>query len=151
VERKKGQRYSKEFLRQAVERMNTCGNIAGLARELGLGRRVLYYWRDRIDEANPPLSRTRELMLPSMSRPANPYDNATCESFLKTLKREEIRAVSYHDFEELQCRIEEFIEQYYNRDRLHSALRYRSPDDFEAAVGARPQSAPAALLNFFTQ
>jgi putative transposase len=87
----------------------------------------------------------------SMSRPANPYDNATCESFLKTLKREEIRAVSYHDFEELQCRIEEFIEQYYNRDRLHSALRYRSPDDFEAAVGARPQSAPAAILNFFAQ
>jgi transposase-like protein len=63
VERKKGQRYSKEFLRQAVERMNTCGNIAGLARELGLGRRVLYYWRDRIDETNPPHSRTRELML----------------------------------------------------------------------------------------
>jgi putative transposase len=90
-------------------------------------------------------------MLPSMSRPGNPYDNATCESFLKTLKREEIHAVSYHDFEELHCRVEEFIEQYYNRDRLHSALRYRSPDDFEAAVGARPQSAPAAILSFFTQ
>jgi transposase InsO family protein len=41
-------------------------------------------------------------MLPSMSRPANPYDNATCESFLKTLKREEIHASTYHDFEDLQ-------------------------------------------------
>jgi transposase InsO family protein len=50
-------------------------------------------------------------MLPSMSRPANPYDNATCESFLKTLKREEIYANTYRDFEELQESVEEFIEQ----------------------------------------
>ena len=55
-------------------------------------------------------------MLPSMSRPGNPYDNATCES-LRTLKREEIRAVSYHDFEELHESVEEFIKQYYNRHR----------------------------------
>jgi transposase InsO family protein len=46
-----------------------------------------------------------------MSRPANPYDNATCESFLKTLKREEIYANTYRDFEELQESVEEFIEQ----------------------------------------
>jgi putative transposase len=59
-----------------------------------------------------------------MSRPANPYDNATCESFLKTLKREEIRTTDYRDFEELNGRIEEFIERYYNRWRLHSALSY---------------------------
>jgi putative transposase len=49
-------------------------------------------------------------MLPSMSRRANPYDNATCESFLKTLKREEIYASQYRNFEELHQRIEEFIE-----------------------------------------
>ena len=65
------------------------------------------------------MERLREnQMLPSMSRPANPYDNATCESFLKTLKREEIHATDYRDFEELNGRIEEFIEQYYNRWRL---------------------------------
>ena len=61
-------------------------------------------------------------MVPSMSRPANPYDNASCESFMKTLKREEIYANKYDDLEKLRANIEEFIEQYYNRQRLHSAL-----------------------------
>ena len=50
-------------------------------------------------------------MLPGMSRPSNPYDNATCESFLKSLKREEINATTYRDFEDLQKRLEEFIEE----------------------------------------
>jgi putative transposase len=70
-------------------------------------------------------------MVPSMSRPANPYDNASCESFIKTLKREEIYANKYDNLEHLQANIEEFIEQYYNRQRLHSALGYRSPEEFE--------------------
>ena len=56
-----------------------------------------------------------------MSRPANPYDNATCESFLKTLEREEIHASTYRDFEVLRERMEEFIERYYKCCRLHSA------------------------------
>jgi transposase-like protein len=63
VEPKKGQRYSKEFRRQAVERMNSCGNIVGLARELGICRRALYNWRDRLDETNPPPARSREQIL----------------------------------------------------------------------------------------
>ena len=54
-------------------------------------------------------------MIPSMSRPANPYDNASCESFMKTLKREEIYANEYRDLDDLRSNIEEFIEQYYNR------------------------------------
>ena len=54
-------------------------------------------------------------MIPSMSRPANPYDNASCESFMKTLKREEIYANEYRDLDHLRANIEEFIEQYYNR------------------------------------
>src|SRR5258707_3821398 len=61
-------------------------------------------------------------MVPSMSRPANPYDNASCESFMKTLKQEEIYANRYENLEQLRANIEEFIEQYYNRQRLHSAL-----------------------------
>jgi len=61
----------------------------------------------------------------SMSRPANPYDNASCESFMKTLKREEIYANRYEDLEHLRTNIEGFIEQYYNRQRLHSALGHR--------------------------
>lgn len=70
-------------------------------------------------------------MVPSMSRPANPYDNASCESFIKTLKREEIYANEYQDLEHLRSNIEEFIERYYNQKRLHSALGYRSPEEFE--------------------
>jgi len=89
-------------------------------------------------------------MLPSMSRPANPYDNATCESSLKTLKREEIHASAYRDFEDLQVRLEEFIDRYYNRCRLHSALRYCSPEEFEKRTQTRAEGTlPAAVMTFF--
>jgi putative transposase len=89
-------------------------------------------------------------MLPSMSRPSNPYDNATCESFLKTLKREEIHASTYRDFEDLWERMEEFIEGYYNVRRLHSALGYRSPEDFEKECQRESQrTSAAAMMTFF--
>ncbi len=68
---------------------------------------------------------------PSMSRPANPYDNAFCESFMRTLKREEIDARAYCDLDDLRAHVQEFIERYYNRCRLHSALGYRPPEEFE--------------------
>jgi transposase InsO family protein len=71
-------------------------------------------------------------MIPSMSRPGNPYDNATCESFIKTLKREEIYANEYEDLEHVLKSVGGFIERYYNRNRLHSALGYRSPAEFES-------------------
>jgi putative transposase len=73
-------------------------------------------------------------IIPSMSRPGNPYDNAFCESFMKTLKKEEIYCNKYQDLDDLTQHAEEFIDQYYNRQRLHSALGYRSPADFEAAA-----------------
>jgi putative transposase len=76
-------------------------------------------------------------MTPSMSRPGNPYDNATCESFFKTLKREEIYANDYCDLEHLLETVGTFIERYYNRYRLHSALGYRSPDEFEKEIVSR--------------
>lgn len=69
----------------------------------------------------------------SMSRIAYPYDNARCESFLKTLKQEEIYCRRYHTLEELRGNLEQFIEHYYNQQRLHSALNYRSPAEFEAS------------------
>jgi putative transposase len=71
-------------------------------------------------------------IVPSMSRPANPYDNASCESFMKTLKREEIYANKYNDLEHLRANIEEFIDQYYNRQRLHSALGLSIPGKIRA-------------------
>ena len=87
-------------------------------------------------------------MIPSMSRPANPYDNASCESFLKTLKREEIYANRYGDLDDLRANIGAFIEQYYNRCRLHSALGYRSPEEFERAIKLEPASAGASMSFF---
>ena len=67
----------------------------------------------------------------SVSRPGNPGDNANCESFFRTLKREEIRATQYANVEDLRTKISRFIDNYYNRKRLHSALGYRSPAEFE--------------------
>ena len=86
----------------------------------------------------------------SMSRAGNPYDNATCESWIKTLKVEEIYVNQYQDLEDLRDHAQEFIEQYYNRSRLHSALDYRSPEEFEQHLAAGPASgaSAAAILSF---
>jgi transposase InsO family protein len=87
-------------------------------------------------------------MIPSMSRPANPYDNASCESFLKTLKREEIYANEYRDLEHLCENIAAFIDNYYNRVRLHSALGYKPPEEFEQVATPAAQS-KGATMSFF--
>ena len=77
-------------------------------------------------------------MIPSMSRPGNPYDNAKCERFMKTLKQEEIRCSEYRDIEELRANLSVFLERYYNAARLHSALGYKSPDEFEKQAARSP-------------
>jgi transposase InsO family protein len=67
----------------------------------------------------------------SMSRKGNPYDNAACESFMKTLKYEEVYRNEYRDFQEAQARLGEFLDRVYNQKRLHSALGYLPPAEFE--------------------
>jgi transposase InsO family protein len=67
----------------------------------------------------------------SMSRRGNPYDNAQAESFMKTLKYEEVYRTEYLDFADARRRIGKFIESVYNRQRLHSALGYLPPVEFE--------------------
>jgi transposase InsO family protein len=67
----------------------------------------------------------------SMSRTGNPYDNAKAESFMKTLKTEEVYLHRYRDQEDARACIQSFIEEVYNRKRLHSALGYLSPEAFE--------------------
>jgi putative transposase len=69
----------------------------------------------------------------SMSRPGNPFDNAKAESFMKTLKTEELNARSFKTIGEARIRIDDFIANIYNTERLHSALGYRSPLEFEVA------------------
>jgi transposase InsO family protein len=84
----------------------------------------------------------------SMSRPARPWENGKCESFIKTLKREEIDARRYASFAELRQHVEEFIEQIYNKVRLHSALGYHSPEEFERSQNTAAPAvkwSPAAL------
>jgi putative transposase len=71
----------------------------------------------------------------SMSRRGNPYDNAACESFMKTLKYEEVYRTEYRDLHEALASVGEFIEQVYNQTRLHSALGYVPPAEFEQNGG----------------
>jgi putative transposase len=93
----------------------------------------------------------RHRMTPSMSRPANPYDNAACESFMKTLKKEEIYCSEYETLEELERNLQVFLDSYYNLHRLHSALGYLTPAEFEeqSAKGDEQSSATAAKMSFF--
>jgi transposase InsO family protein len=69
-----------------------------------------------------------------MSRRGNPYDNATCESFMKTLKYEEVYRQEYRDLADARASIDRFIEKIYNGQRLRSALGYRPPIEFERSL-----------------
>jgi len=86
---------------------------------------------------------------PSMSRAGCPYDNAMAESFMKTLKQEEVDGQVYRSLADAQASIGSFIEEVYNRQRLHSALDYLAPAAFEAispspGAAARPPRVTAA-------
>ena len=87
----------------------------------------------------------------SMSRKGNPWDNAACESFMKTLKYEEVHRNEYRDLAEARASIAEFLDKIYNQKRLHSALGYLPPAEFEAnhATIAKKDAAPTHRLDEF--
>ena len=76
----------------------------------------------------------------SMSHKASPWENAGCESWMKTLKAEEVYRQEYRDWAEARASIAQFIEEVYNQKRLHSALGYRPPIEFEQAQRLEAQA-----------
>jgi transposase InsO family protein len=83
----------------------------------------------------------------SMSRRGNPWDNAACESFMKTLKYEEVYRNEYRDLAEAHASIGVFLEKVYNHKRLHSALGYVPPAEFEAQLVAQTKDAAVRQLS----
>jgi len=82
---------------------------------------------------------------PSMSRAGCPWDNAMAESFMATLKREEVDGQAYRDLADASASIGRFLEEVYNRQRLHSALDYLAPEEFERAQRSEPPHAAAQI------
>jgi transposase InsO family protein len=83
----------------------------------------------------------------SMSRKGNPFDNAYVQSFMKTLKSEEVHLWEYRTMEDVQKRIPYFIEDAYKHKRLHSAIVYCPPNEFEFMLKSTPNPAPDTLIS----
>jgi len=129
--------YSRRVIGWALDRTLE-GELTVAALRMGLARRVVqpglvhhsdrgsqYASRDYTD-----LLKEHGITI-SMSRKGNPWDNAACESFMKTLKYEEVHRNEYRDLDEARAAIGEFLEKVYNQKRLHSALGYLPPAEFE--------------------
>jgi len=80
----------------------------------------------------------------SMSRKGNPWDNAACESFMKTLKHEEVQRTEYRNLADARVRIGRFLESIYNDRRMHSSLSYQSPSEFERSLPSGQREKEAA-------
>jgi putative transposase len=142
--------YSRRVIGWALDRTLESGlaltalRMALCRRSIGPGlvhhsdRGVQYASRDYTD-----LLHSRGIRI-SMSRKGNPWDNAACESFMKTLKYEEVYRSEYRDLAEARSSIGQFLERIYNRKRLHSALGYMPPAEFEAHLAAQKNQEAAA-------
>ena len=85
--------------------------------------------------AHAYVQRLREAgMKPSMGEVGNSYENAHAESYIKTIKYEEVYMNEYETIEDVYCNIKQFIEEVYNKNRLHSGIGYKPPEEFEQEV-----------------
>ena len=145
--------YSRRVIGWAVDRTME-DDLTLSALQMALSRRVaepgLVHHSDRgsqyasLDYTNP--LKENGIVI-SMSRRGNPWDNAACESFMKTLKYEEVHRNEYRDLAEARTEIREFLEKVYNQKRLHSALGYVPPAEFEAGLVAQQKEAAARQLS----
>ena len=103
-------------------------------------RGVQYAAHEYVDDLNAAGMRI------SMARKGNPYDNAKAESFIKTLKNEEVYLWDYKTFEDVKRRIPYFIEEVYNEKRLHSALGYCPPNEYELLFTRNKKTNRQAVL-----
>jgi putative transposase len=137
--------YSRRVIGWALDR-SLENELTIAALEMALQRRIpapgLVHHSDRgvqyASQAYTDLLKSRGITI-SMSRKGNPYDNAACESFIKTLKYEEVHRQEYRDLAEARSSIQRFLERVYNEKRLHSALGYRPPVEFEQQLRLPPQ------------
>jgi transposase InsO family protein len=132
--------YSRKVIGYALSRnLDTSLTLEALkmaiaSRQIGLGvihhsdQGVQYASGEYVDELK------RHGFLISMARTGNPYENATMESFFKTLKHEEVNLCQYETYQDVITRLPYFLEDVYNHKRLHSALGYRPPDEFEEVL-----------------
>ena len=144
-------RLAEEFVYLAVVLDAHSRRVVGWALDRSLGTKVAVTALDRAIAARQPLPglvhhsdrgsqyasdeyvRRLETIgaVLSMSRPGRPWENGKCESFMRTLKREQIDGRPYDNLEKLEQHLEQFIEKIYNRVRLHSAVNYQSPVQYE--------------------
>ena len=132
--------YSRKAVGWAVsEKIDTALALSALNMALARRPAPLFHHSDRgvqYASAEYVKALTQRQVQISMSRTGNPYDNATMESFMKTLKVEEVYTKApYATIDDVRAHIGHFLGTLYNRQRLHSALGYRSPDQFEKQTG----------------
>ena len=149
--------WSRRVLGWSVERhMRTSLAVAALEQAIALRQPQpgLVHHSDRGSQyaSNEYVERLEQLgARMSMSRAGSPWENGKCERFMRTLKQEQLDGRPYRNLEELRLNLEGFLETVYNRQRLHSALGYRSPEEFEshrAAVVETSREWSPAVVSF---
>ena len=90
-------------------------------------------------------------LLISMARAGNPYENAQVESFFKTLKYEEVNLFNYRTFDEIIQRVPYFIQEVYNKKRLHSSIGYVPPEEFELFTNVKERETKSEFLLTITK